>query len=313
MSMNAKRFQDTVKIIYSDKDRLTEVTKPCIGDNKLTSSEEGKVCVLENNEKCYSYYESCSFADGDENKDLCPTIKPLNNDFTGFDGYYKCEYNTAEKKCEKVKKECIDYDKERGKDESEVVANSAFCSLLNAPNTDDQKCFYDSTNNKCEAKYITCSSYNNVVTDPTKRDPAVCGAITPRDTTTLAIDDFRYCVFSRDNNCEIQKKPCNKITDQATCNAQTFDGDASTKRCLFLKNNTCVETYRTCEDYTASEKLKDICELIEPSYGDSFHYNCTFSNENGVTSCTKKKIEECESFKERLSGDHICSSLSNQI
>ena len=38
-------------------------------------------------------------------------------------------------------------------------------------------------------------------------------------------------------------------------------------------NKTCVESYRTCEAYRATEILQDIWELIEPEYTDTNNLN----------------------------------------
>ena len=285
---------------------ITSSTKACID---LSPKDTDKnVCMFTDGKKCETYYKDCSV--GDSN--TCSGIKPLNDEKTGFNYNYKCNYESGA--CNKVPKKCSDFDK--SKDDKE------FCESLQAPNTNHQICLYDSTKNECNAVYKTCDSYQNVVISRTDRNAPTCNAITPRNTYTseLIIDPYSYCVLSGENNmCESKKRPCNNITDQTICNTQTFQ-DAPTKRCLYLTHNkTCVESYRTCEDYTATEILKDICELIEPEYTDINNlnphhlYNCTYNiKDDGTKTCTRKKIE-CEDYKVRLHGDHECADLSVNI
>lgn len=85
-------------------------------------STSPKICIFENLKTCRQEYEKCENGNNDET--LCKTIRPLNNEKTGYDHFNKCSYSGTS--CEKTTKKCEDY--EQGFDNEEI------CSYLQRPN-----------------------------------------------------------------------------------------------------------------------------------------------------------------------------------
>ena len=257
----------------------------------LVSTEPDlKTCYINGDGKCDEYYTSCTSGNNKEN--ICPTIKPFNVAKTGFEKIYECTYSGTT--CTKTLKKCNDYEYDQEGD------NESVCALLKVTDDNNQQCVYDPDKKRCDEKYKTCSSYNNVVTDSNKRNQTICGNIN--------VGPYYFCTLDTDKLCKMKEKACNQITDKETCNEKVFT-EKPTKRCLFLRNNTCIETYKTCENYNSDNsiatKLKDICEVIDPEYNDGYIYNCTFKTE--TSTCEKNKIE-CEYYN--FPDENSCSALT---
>ena len=269
---------------FSDVNQVVDIEK-CLD---LTANGNSKVCYIKEGINCEEYYPKCESA----NKSECGKTKPLNKYKTGFKPNYKCSYNEGKTKCEEVEKECSEYD----------VNNNDICDNLK-PLKDHQTCILNGE--KCESKYTECEDYNEDVAQD-NRIEADCKAIIPQKDAI-----YKYCVFDTTKKvCETKRKPCDLFKNKDECHTQYFE-DNEDKRCLFLKTGKCTESLRKCEANGANRD-REFCEQIEPNYYDGYHYNCTFSEENGVKECTKKKIE-CEYFRERLTGDHDCYDLRNNI
>jgi len=269
-------------------------TKDCV--NGLTSKDTNKVCMFENSKNCVSYYSSCSV--GNNNKDLCLKIKPLNDNKNGFKANYKCSYDDNKKTCNEVKKECSEFDEENGDT----------CHSLD-PLSNYKQCVSDSDNKKCESKYTECENYNSDV-EESKRESNVCENIILDQSSP-----YKYCVYDTSKKlCETKTKPCSLLKTKYECHKQYFSDD-SNKICLFLENGNCVESLKDCSN-TGANANKTFCEQIEPisEYNNNKinYFNCTFSEKDNVKSCTKMKIE-CEYYKERLREYYSCKDLSQNI
>lgn len=283
---------------FNYKESLNDNSSPktCI---QLTSSDQKKVCVQGLNidgtsRSCQSYWKDC--AQGNDNSNpSCSGIKPLNSNRNAFLPDYKCALNAARDTCLSTKKVCSEYDS----------TNNDVCSELD-PENENKECVL--SGNTCAPQYKSCESYS-LDTKLATKDKAGCEAIIPKDSKKM-------CSWEGPNDdnkqCKTITKPCDKISDEDLCHGQTLDD--TSKRCLYLPQGDstykCIESYKTCEGYTAETKTKEICEQIEPTYSDGF-YNCTF--DETAKTCTKKKIVECESYKIRYSYDHDCNDLSSQI
>jgi len=294
---DSDRYCEDFIINYYDRysgDLINSYTKNCV--NELTSKDDNKVCMLENNENCVSYYSSCSVGNNDKN--LCSNIKPLNLYKSGFKANYKCSYDDKKNTCNEVKKECSEFDKEKGDTCSQLDPLSAY-----------KQCVYDTNKKICESKYTKCESYNSDV-EESKRDPDAC--------QNIILDQnipYKYCVYDTSKKlCETKTKPCSSLKTKQQCHSQIFEDDDN-KRCLFLENGNCVESLKDCSN-TGANVNKTFCEQIEPTRennnGKYNYFNCTFIEKNNVKSCTKMKIE-CEYYKERLKEDHICEDLTGNI
>ena len=290
---DSDRYCEDYIINYRDQyssDLTNSYTKNCV--NGLTSKDTNKVCMFENSKNCVSYYSSCSV--GNNNKDLCMKIKPLNDNKNGFKANYKCSYDDNKKTCNEVKKECSEFDEENGDT----------CYLLD-PLSNYKQCVYDSDNKKCEPKYTICEHYNSDV-EESKRESNVCENIILYQSTP-----YKYCVYDTSKKlCETKTKPCSLLKTKYECHNQYFSDD-SNKICLFLENGNCVESLKDCSN-TGANANKTFCEQIEPISEYNNYYNCTFSEKDNVKSCTKMKIE-CEYYKERLREYHSCEDLSQNI
>ena len=255
--------------------------------------DDKQVCFLEGG-KCLSYYKKCDFG----TKTNCATIKPFdqskidaNGNGYGINSFNPKAYCAWEKKDGESEESCHEENYECNQVKGEE--NKGVCQLIDATNT-KKKCTYDETNKKCTEIYPTCQSYNDDSSVKTK-DSATCRNI------KIANGDHYTCTLEEDS-CVEKKKECKDITDKTICNSHVFensDGDTKqNKKCTFLANNTCVETYKKCSDYqddaTIADKLKSICEIIPPFTDiDGYFYNCTFDSQDG---CQRNKIE-CEYYK----------------
>ena len=258
-------------------------------------AEESKVCLFEDGKTCHQVYENCE--KGNNNENICKTIRPLNTDKTDYDHLNKCKYNSPN--CETQQKYCEDY--EKGFD------NGMVCSQLISHDI-NKMCSYDASKDECKETYITCESYNSVETNADNRDKTICQAIFPRNSETKQVDLNSICDLNDDKECIKLPKPCNKITDESICNYQILDGD---KKCLFV-NNQCKEVYQTCSIYTnkveASKRNKNDCEAIE--YTDIYKYKCVYDSSNNLNKCEPEKIK-CEDYKGQ--SETYCDSLSTNI
>jgi len=242
---------------------------------KLKADDNDQVCILDEG-NCKSVYRSCDKGNGDKTK--CEGIKPLMDYFSyyAFNPTKYCSYSSSN--CEQKTKNCNKYIKETGKD---------YCTSLVADNK-SKKCVYDSDKDECREQYTSCSSYSSddSVTTPKPED---CKKI------DLSGAPYTKCEYEG-NQCTEKQKDCNDIKDKETCNRYKYNFPK--KYCLFLEsNNTCVNSFETCEDYNTNTNQND-CELIQPHYSSypdySYTYKCIFNaNDN---SCKRQKIT-CEDYQ----------------
>lgn len=291
--------EDYLQDNYFDSSTDATQPRPCVDTNNpssgfsLISSDGKKVCMLiygTNKNKCKSEYKDCTVGDST----TCTKIKPLEESRTKYKADYECQYDAS---CTEKKKPCKNYDN----------ANGDTCTLLDAQNTNMHCALTDEQNNKCEALYNDCDSYNKVVAEASRKAED-CEAIIPTE-------PLRYCYFNTDTKqCTEDDRPCEKITDKDTCHSQ-FSSDDN-KRCLFLKTGKCVESLRKCDSPGANAN-KTFCEQIEPEYneynrGRLLYHKCVYSEEGETKKCTKT-LMNCEDYKEFVHIDLPCSSLTNNI
>ena len=276
-------------------DNISSNVNSCL---QLTASDPLKICYLTgDNNKCGETYKDCSSGDGEGNESLCRGINILNDEKNGFIKTLECSYSGTT--CTRVVKDCNKYEYNENED------TPAICGALTLDDSTNKVCVYDENLKRCDAKPLTCDSYNKIVSDTTQRIENDCKKITPlsKDINNNFVEDkLSYCYYEQ-STCKLGAKSCELITDPDTCNRKTSLADKPNKRCLYIKNTkTCVETYNKCEDYnddtTAATKLRDVCELIQPIYDYSsnperYKYNCTFvsTTAGGITStsCVKKR------------------------
>ena len=286
---------------YQDSQNDLTTPLPCISllgtSTTLASSDSKKVCMLiekDGKKTCKSEYSSCS--QGDNDKDLCETIKPLYSPRTQYKPNYKCSYEGTS--CTEKLKDCNEYDEE----------NNDQCTALN-PLNNYQSCVYDSDKKNCVSKYRKCEDYNSDVTEAAQRTKSICENIILDQTNA----PYKKCVFDdtgNKNECKTETKPCSELKDKTTCHAQTFDDED--RLCLFI-SGTCVESLKTCSSEGANSN-KTFCERIEPPYDytKGEYYNCTFSQEGNEKKCEAKKVQ-CNDYKTRVRETYYCYSLTNQI
>ena len=250
--------------------------------------DNDQVCILDEG-NCKSVYKSCDKGNGDETK--CKGIKPLNDYYFAFNSNKYCSYSASN--CIEKVKNCNQYIKGTG---------SQYCTSLEAENK-SKKCVYDVEKDECTEQYTSCSSYSSdtSVTTPKSDD---CKKINPIDS-----NGFQYlkCELEGDQ-CREKQKDCNDIKDKETCNE--YNSYLSTKYCLFLeRNNTCVNSFKTCEEYKTNPNQND-CELIQPNYYDSYiyTYKCIFNAAD--ESCERQKMT-CEDYQGN-DGDE-CSKISYNL
>ena len=275
---------------------ITETSENCIN----LKAEESKVCIFEEGKTCRQVYDGCDKGNNDES--LCNAIKPLNLDKTDYDHFNKCVYNSPN--CEAQLKNCEDY--EKGFDDYII------CSFLSKLIITNKMCSYDDSKDECKEIYITCDSYNQVVTNPDDRDKTICQAIVPRNISTEIENRYSICDLNDAKECISQKKPCNKFTEEYYCLNQILDD--TSKKCGFI-NNQCKEVYKTCSDYTnnvdAPERNKNDCEEIEYfNTDDNYRYKCLFDNSDNQNKCEPVKMK-CEDYKEQR--EYGCHSLSSNL
>ena len=272
-------------ITYIDQNVLNISPQYCY---KLKVDDSNQVCVKDE-QNCKAVDKSCANGNGDQAK--CQEIKPLAN----YGYYYKyddlkyCSYSSDT--CSEETKKCNQYIKGSG---------SISCEGLAAENP-KKKCVYNSEKDECTEQYTTCSSYTED-TSITNHIAEDCKIIKPINRFN---SEYEKCEFER-SQCISKPKDCNEIKDKEICNQYKDYGYG--KYCLFLEsNNTCVNSFGTCEEYKTNVNKND-CELIKPQYLGPYTYKCIFNEEDQT--CKKEKMA-CEDYKGQDPAS--CSSLSSNL
>ena len=149
------------------------------------------------------------------------------------------------------------------------------------------KCVYE--NNQCVQKNRTCSEYTatlgvecNLLTSDVANSRCVsvgghcethyndCTYVTEESKcpTNLHLDSSYRCIY--DNGCKNEKKKCH---DYPSSSNNCWDLEATEKnngKSCILDDSTggCIEDYKYCEDYKATEIAETTCQAIKPYLKD---------------------------------------------
>ena len=275
-------------ISYSDKYGGSDIeTCPNLKIDSSTLSSSMYTCGYIGG--CTAYPKSCEV--GNDNKAVCESITPLNDQRTAVDELSKCTYSGT--KCSKEEKKCLEF--------ANSINDPLNCGLLKTSNG-NKMCMSGFSINSylhfCKEEYITCDSYNKDITDKKQRDSNTCSSITPKDPKTKVPDYHSECYLDSDSNCVIRKKECSQLSP-SICNEHTFDDSSkSNKRCLYTDDDGCKEIYKKCSDYNTLEEAqrnKKDCEIIESTEeSNPFLFKCVF--DSNKKECTKEK-KDCSDYK----------------
>ena len=129
-------------------------------------------------------------------------------------------------------------------------------------------------------------------------DKSICESIQPRQVyNSKTFDKNSKCVLVEKEgyfSCETQPKQCSDAKDVMECSLTAASNDK--KRCVYTENK-CVEQYKTCEDYEASENVLDkaTCESI--LIADDNLNKCVFTaGANGAKGTCEKTRKSCSDF-----------------
>lgn len=283
---------------------------------KKLEVSDGASCIYVQN-GCTEAYPCSKWTD----QDTCDDNKtPLNDAKDDYDYLYKCKYNTANNKCEKVRKTCAEYD------DRLLLKGDADCSQFSPEDSTNKKCVYvySSSSWKCIEQYKTCQLYDEndaeksrdeceglILDDPNKKcvyikeehkceegnvynncneyngsDRKICERI-------LSPKRNFYCVLDKDSVCKERDFFCVEAYDRYDCLIYAKPTD-DTKKCVW-NGSKCKEEYKGCEDYVEKRSnSENTCDTLEVYNGKKCYYNsdkCT--SKNKICSEAKSK-EECK-------------------
>jgi len=281
--------------------------------NKLEASN-GASCVYEQISGCIEAYPCSKWNNDQPNCDDNKT--PLNDAGDDYDYLYKCKYNTANNKCEKVRKTCAEY--------NSLLKGDADCSQFSPEDSTNKKCVYSSSSRKCIEQYKTCQLYDEndaeksraeceglILDDPNKKcvyikeehkceegnvynncneykgsDRKICERI-------LSPKRNSYCVLDKDSVCKERDFFCVEAYDRYDCLIYAKPTD-DTKKCVW-DGSVCKEEYKGCEDYVEKRSnSENTCDRLEVYNGKKCYYNsdkCTSKNKKCYQATSK---EECK-------------------
>ena len=269
--------------------------------NKLKEND-GDSCVYDPINGCTEAYP-CSKWDNDQND--CDDKTPLNDAKDDYDYLYKCKYNTANNKCEKVRKTCAEY--------NSLLNGDADCSQFSPEDSANKTCVYSISKKKCIEQYKTCQLYDENDAEKSREE---CEGLILDDTNKKCVyikekhkceegnvynncNEYKgsdrkicerilspkrnsYCVLDKDSVCKERDFFCVEAYDRYDCLIYAKPTD-DTKKCVWdLADSKCKERYKGCEDYV--EKRSDsetTCDGLEVYNGKKCYYNsdkCTSKN-----------------------------------
>ena len=283
---------------------------------KKLEVSDGASCIYVQN-GCTEAYPCSKWTD----QDTCDDNKtPLNDAKDDYDYLYKCKYNTANNKCEKVRKTCAEYD------DRFLLKGDADCSQFSPEDSTNKKCVYvySSSSWKCIEQYKTCQLYDEndaeksraeceglILDDPNKKcvyikeehkceegnvynncneykgsDRKICERI-------LSPKRNSYCVLDKDSVCKERDFFCVEAYDRYDCLIYAKPTD-DTKKCVW-DGSVCKEEYKGCEDYVEKKSnSENTCDTLEVYNGKKCYYNsdkCTSKNKICSEATSK---EECK-------------------
>ena len=285
--------------------------------NKLEAidASNGASCVYDQISGCTEAYP-CSKWDNTDQA-TCESQTPLNNAGDDYDYLYRCKYDTSEKKCEKVRKTCDEYN------DSSLKRGNTLCSQFSPEDSTNKTCVYSSSGS-CTEQYKTCQLYDEndaeksrdeceglILDDPNKKcvyikeehkceegnvynncneykgsDRKICERI-------LSPKRNSYCVLDKDSVCKERDFFCVEAYDRYDCLIYAKPTD-DTKKCVW-DGSVCKEEYKGCEDYVEKRSnSQNTCDNLEVYNGKKCYYNsdkCTSKNKK----CNEAKSrEECK-------------------
>ena len=293
-----------------DKDNVCkEVNKECKeydSENDCISGDlddESKKCIFLKG-KCVEEYKNCEAfkydSNSNKNKETCESITPIDDKYYDFSFFqydrkkYKCVYSESSHACNKEEiSKCEDY---KGYSQS-------FCTSMPSADYRYLQCIF--MNDQCITKYSSCESYQDIVTDESKRKKEECESI---------VTDYVYKTCKFDENkkkCKSESLPCSSYKGNSSFECQQFSADDKDSAC-FLVDGKCVQQknydYKNCDDYLGKDK--SICESIQPKYikyNDEYYYDlsrkCVYNTEYEICEEEKKtcsearNADECKSIK----------------
>ena len=174
----------------------------------------------------------------------CSDIHPINFHT------HKCEL--AGTRCEQKEKLCSDYNL------NGISGDN--CTLLVAPDKDEQRCLPGSGTSPCKAHYNDCTKIrtntNNECSDNIPNNP------------------LRKCVWN-DNTCSSQPRNCGESPeyyDSITVCTSLPTTDNNIKKCIY-KDGSCAEEYINCEERSVS--FGSQCEHYMPLNANQDNYDYT--------------------------------------
>ena len=257
------------------------------------TSVSGQTCLLNNNLKCTSNYETCS---GITDQTLCESIILL-------PGYKtKCDFDsTHTPPCFPAKRKCDSAVKNVLKSE---------CKDLETSDSSRKQCAYSDSNKICKAEYISCDK----IPSPSSENDCKNNFIL---TSNGDYDYSKICKFvditgTTPAHCAPRDRTCDEynhhgINDPSVC--LSLKPTDPNKRCVYdYTNNICKEEYDSCESYSSNtlKKTRSGCEsLILLEENEKCVYNIEEDKCVTNTTLTNTKCEEylgksqkiCESIK----------------
>ena len=286
--------------------------------NKLEASN-GASCVYDQISGCIEAYPCSKWNNDQTNCDDNKT--PLNDAGDDYDYLYKCKYNTANNKCEKVRKTCTDY--------NSLLIGDADCSQFSPEDSTNKKCVYSSSSSSssigsCKEQYKTCQLYDENVADKSR---AECEGLKLDDPNKKCVyikekhkceegnvynncNEYKgsdrkicerilspkrnsYCVLDKDSVCKERDFFCVEAYDRYDCLIYAKPTD-DTKKCVW-DSNSCIEQYKGCEDYVEKRSNSETtCGGLKVYNGKKCYYNsdkCTSKNKKCSEATSK---EECK-------------------
>ena len=232
---------------------------------KLKSGSTSLPSCYYNGVSCIDSYKTCSQYTGTSQTE-CQAIDLHDNRF-------KCVYESNQ--CVQKNRTCSEYSATLG-----ITCDSLTSEAANS------RCVL-SASGACETHYNDCTA----VTDQTK-----CP-------NNLPLDPSYKCVYN--NGCKNEKKKCSEYpTSGAKCWDLEVTEKSNGKSCILDSSNNCIEDYKYCEDYKASEIVEATCKAIQPYLKDE--------NKIDYSHKCAKQGNECVTVQKECT-DETTSAYCNKI
>lgn len=223
--------------------------------SKLKPEGESQSCYYYKN-TCTSVFLKCSDYTGSD-KETCEGIDP-------HDNRYACRLN-SENRCEQYAYQCSEGDNK----------GQRVCEYLSA-GADNQRCYYDTQNNKCLTYYNNCED-------------------APQDKcdSNLPLDYSKIICYSEGSQCKSRKRKCREYLSNTDC--WELDAETEGMKCIY-RNWNCIPAYKHCEDYVGESIDESTCRLIRPFIKDSNDIDYSHKCVKEDNKCVKKQ-RECSNWE----------------